>query len=180
MKQVDIKFCTKCGYPLKSTIVQNRQRKYCQNCDTIYYDNPIPTVATVARNELNQIVLVKRKVEPKKGYWALPGGFIDDGESAIQAALRELQQETGLEGIVKRFIKIFNHKSELYGYIIIITYEVSIIGGKLQAGDDAESVNFFDIKEIPSLAFPFQQEAIELVLGYSLREKISKGTMFSH
>ncbi len=174
MKQVDLKYCTKCGYLLKNTIIQNRPRKYCQHCDTIYYDNPIPTVAAVARNKLGQILLVKRKVEPKKGYWALPGGFIDDGESAIQATLRELQEETGLEGIVQRFIKIFNHESALYGYVIIITYEVSIIGGKLQAGDDAESVGFFDVEEMPPLAFPFQQEAVQLVLSYPLTEKVKR------
>ena len=174
MKQVDIKYCTKCGYQLKSAIIQGRQRMYCQNCDTIYYDNPIPSVAAVARNERGHILLVKRKEEPKKGFWALPGGFIDDGESAIQAALRELQEETGLKGIVKRFIKIFNLESNLYGHVIIITYEVSITGGNLQAGDDAESVNFFDMEEMPPLAFSFQQEAVELVLGYSLTKKGKK------
>jgi len=165
MKQVDLKYCTKCGAPLTEIIVEGKPLKYCENCQTTYYDNPLPSVAVVASNGKGQIVLVKRKAEPGKGCWALPGGFIDDGESAIQASLRELEEETGLKGIVNNFIKIFNHESELYGHVIIITYEVGVIGGELKAGDDAECAKFFNVEEIPTLAFPFQQEAVEQVFG---------------
>ncbi|HNR64947.1 MAG TPA: NUDIX hydrolase [Atribacterota bacterium] len=170
MKQDDLKYCTKCGHLLKSLIIQGKKRIYCHNCDTIYYDNPIPSVAVVTCNEKGQLLLVKRKEEPGKGFWSLPGGFMDDGESAIQAALRELQEETGLQGIVKRFIKIFNQNSDTYGHVIIITYEVGIIGGQLKAGDDAENACFFDIEDLPLLAFSFQKQAIEQVIGCSLPE----------
>jgi len=84
MKRVDLKYCTKCGYQLQSKIIDGKEQRYCQNCDTIYYENPIPSVAVIARNEKGQLLLVKRKEEPKRGFWALPGGFIDNGESAIQ------------------------------------------------------------------------------------------------
>lgn len=168
MKKVDLKFCTKCGHQLEERLIEKNKRMYCHYCGTIYYDNPIPSVAVVARNENGQLLLVKRKAEPKKGFWALPGGFMDDGESAIQAALREMKEETGLNGIIKRFIKIYNHESKIYGYVIIITYEVRITGGQLKAGDDAEDANFFDIEELPSLAFHFQEKAIEQVIGSSI------------
>jgi ADP-ribose pyrophosphatase YjhB (NUDIX family) len=168
MKQVDLKYCNKCGCLLERRKVEGKEQIYCYNCDTIYYDNPIPSVAVVTCNEKGQLLLVKRKEEPRKGFWSLPGGFMDDGESAIQAALRELQEETGLKGIVKRFIKIFNQETDLYGHVIIITYEVGITGGRLQAGDDAECADFFDIEDLPPLAFSFQEEAIEQVIGCSL------------
>ncbi len=168
MKRIDLKYCTKCGYQLEKKIIQENERLYCLHCDTTYYDNPTPSVAVVARNKNGQLLLVKRKVEPKKGFWALPGGFMDDGESAIQAALREMEEETGLEGIIKSFIKIYNHNSKMYGHVIIITYEVNITGGELKAGDDAECVDFFDIEELPPLAFHFQEEAVEQVIGCSL------------
>lgn len=170
MKQDDLKYCTKCGKELEIRLIQGKKRRYCKNCDTVYYDNPIPSVAVVTRNEKGQLLLVKRGKEPRKGYWALPGGFMDDGESAIQAALRELEEETGLKGIVKRFVKIFNLESSMYGHVIIITYEVAIIGGQLQAGDDAESAQFFNIEKIPTLAFSFQEEAIKQVIGRPLPE----------
>ena len=168
MKQNVLKYCTKCGSQLESKVEKGKKLICCRNCDTIYYDNPIPGVAVVTRNEKGQLLLVKRKEDPKKGYWALPGGLMDDGESAIQAALRELHEDTGLKGIIKRFIKIFNHESDLYGNVIIITYEVGITGGQLKAGNGAESVNFFDIKDLPPLAFSFQEKAVEQVIGCSL------------
>ena len=165
MKHDDLKYCSKCGCPLERRVVEGKKQVYCHHCDTIYYDNPIPSVAVVICNDRGQLLLVKRREEPRKGFWSLPGGFMDDGESAIQAALRELYEETGLRGIVKRFIKIFNQNSNHYGHVIIITYEVGITGGQLQAGDDAECADFFDIDDLPPLAFSFQEKAIEQVIG---------------
>ncbi|MDD4363132.1 MAG: NUDIX hydrolase [Atribacterota bacterium] len=167
MKVTDLKYCTKCGHALEKKLVKENERLCCTFCDTIYYDNPISSVAVVVRNEHGQLLLVKRKNEPKKGFWALPGGFIDNGESAIEAALREMKEETGLDGIIKRFVKIYNHESKKYGHVIIITYEVDIIGGELKAGDDAECAEFFDIEELPVLAFHYQEDILQKTIGCS-------------
>ena len=164
MRKNDLKYCSKCGNQLEKIMIQGKERIYCQHCETIYYDNPIPTVAVVARNEKGQLLLVKRKVEPKKGFWSLPGGFMDAGESATQATLREMKEETGLRGVVKNFIGIYNHESRMYGYVIIIIYEVNLTGGVLKAGDDAECAEFYDIEKLPPLAFYFQEKAVEKVL----------------
>ncbi len=166
-----MKYCPKCGKLLEKKVIRNKKRIYCSSCDIVYYNNPIPSVAVVARDEKGNLLLVLRGVEPKKGYWALPGGFIDEGESATDAALREMKEETGLNGAIKNFIKIYNHKSKIYGYVIIIIYEVDIVGGKLKAGDDAELTEFFKINEIPELAFSFQEDAVEKVVGNTLLKK---------
>ena len=168
MKQNLPRHCTKCGSQLESKIENGKKRICCHNCDTVYYDNPIPGVAVVTRNEKGQLPLIKKRREAKRGCWTLPGGLLDDGESAIQAALRKLFEDTGLKGIVKRFVKIFNHESEAYGEVKVITYEVGITGGQLKAGENTESVNFFDLEELPPLAFSFQTEAVEQVFGCSL------------
>ena len=164
MRKNDMKYCPKCGNQLAKRMIQEKERIYCQQCNSVYYDNPIPTVAVIARNEKGQLLLVKRKVEPKKGFWSLPGGFMDAGESAIQATLREMEEETGLRGVVKNFIGIYNHKSRMYGYVIIIIYEVNLTGGVLKAGDDAECAEFYDIEKLPPLAFSFQEKAVEKAL----------------
>lgn len=172
MKKMDLKYCTKCGHQLENKMIQANERMVCSYCGTIYYDNPIPSVAVVVRKEKGKLLLVKRKAEPKKGFWALPGGFIDGGESAIQAALREMKEETGLEGIIKRLVQIYHHESKMYGHVMIIVYEVNITGGQLQAGDDAECADFFDIEELPPLAFHFQEEAVKEVTGCTLSKNI--------
>lgn len=168
MKKNNMRYCPKCGKQLEKRIIQNKERIYCSHCDTIFYDNPLPTVAVIARNDKGDLLLVKRGVEPKKGFWALPGGFIDGGESPTQALLREMQEETGLKGVVKHFIGIYNHESRMYGYVIIIIYEVKLTGGVLRAGDDAQAAQFFEVKKLPSLAFSFQERAVEKAVGYSL------------
>jgi ADP-ribose pyrophosphatase YjhB (NUDIX family) len=168
MKKDDMKYCPKCGQQLERKMIQEQERIYCCHCGTIYYDNPIPSVAVVARNEQGDLLLVKRGTDPKKGFWALPGGFIDGGESATQAVLREMDEETGLKGIVKKCIGIYNHESRIYGHVIIIVYEVKLTGGILKAGDDAEAASFFDVKKLPSLAFSFQEKAVEKAFGCSL------------
>lgn len=168
MKKIEIKYCSKCGQALANKTIEGVMRKVCPDCGQVFYDNPVPSVAVVAQDEQGRLLLVKRKVEPQKGYWALPGGFMDDGESAIQAALRELEEETGLQGIVKRFVKIYNHESDMYGHVIIIVYEVKIEGGNLCAGDDAEQVAYFPLAELPELAFHFQNKAVEQVIGKPL------------
>lgn len=176
MKKTDFKYCTRCGHPLESRTIQAIRRKVCPYCDTVYYDNPIPSVAVIARNVQGQLLLVKRKAEPKKGFWALPGGFMDGGESVTQAALREMKEETGLEGKIKRLIRIVNHESKMYGHVMIIIFEVEMTGGQLRAGDDAECTAFFSIEELPPLAFHFQEEAVAEVTGHILSKKINRRT----
>ncbi len=174
MKITDLKYCTRCGHPLERRTIQAIKRMVCPYCDTVYYDNPIPSVAVVVRNEQGQLLLVKRKAEPKKGFWSLPGGFMDGGESVTQAALREMKEETGLEGEIKRLIRIVNHESEMYGHVMIIILEVEITGGRLRAGDDAECTDFFPIEELPPLAFHFQEETVKEVTGYTLSKNINR------
>ncbi|MFA5563002.1 MAG: NUDIX hydrolase, partial [Candidatus Caldatribacteriota bacterium] len=74
----------------------------------------------------------------------------------------------GLKGKIERFIKVYNHNSKMYGEVIIITYKVKIIGGNLRAGDDAEQAKFFDVNQLPALAFSFQEDAVEQVTGILL------------
>ena len=75
------------------------------------------------------------------------------------SGIRELSEET-VEGIVNNFIKIFNHESDLYGHVIIITYEAGIIGGELRAVMTQKGLNIL-ILQICLPGLPFQQEAVE-------------------
>ena len=161
---LSIKFCPYCGYKLARKMLEGKKRLHCSRCEKIYYENPTPVVAVIARDGEGKILLIKRKIEPCKGEWALPSGFMEIEESPIEAALRELAEETGLKGKSKKLIGVYPNNSEIHGYLVTIIYEVEILGGKLCAGDDAEEADFFAVNQIPPLAFQSHQEALGEVL----------------
>jgi len=70
-------YCVYCANPLTEKNIEGRQRLYCQKCLNIIYENPIPSTASVIINVENEVLLVKRAIEPKSGKWCLPGGFIE-------------------------------------------------------------------------------------------------------
>lgn len=155
------KFCPYCGKKVIERIFEGMMRCYCEECDRIHYENPVPAVAALVINQDNQLLLVKRSVEPAKGKWCLPGGFIEIDESIEEAALRELEEETGLKGKIEGLIDFFSQRSQHYGAILLFGYRVIILGGELHAGDDAEEAVFFDREILPPLAFPSHQRLIE-------------------
>jgi len=161
---LSIKFCPYCGYKLVRKMLEGRERLYCSRCEKIYYENPTPVVAVIARDDEGKILLIKRKIGPRKGEWALPSGFMEIEETPTQAALRELAEETGLKGKYKKLIGVYSNTSEIHGYLVTIIYEVEIVGGKLCAGDDAEEAEFFVVNQLPPLAFQSHREALEAAL----------------
>jgi len=162
------RFCSYCGQRLIEKSFGERIHGYCQKCNRINYENPLPAVAALVLNQKNQLLLVKRSVEPAKGGWCLPGGFIEIGESIEEAVLRELEEETGLKGEIGGLVDFFSQKSQYYGALIIFGYRAKILGGELNAGDDAQEVGFFDLDALPPLAFPSHQRLIEKVIPQNL------------
>jgi len=104
--------------------------------------------------ENGKILLVVRKKEPFKGFYALPGGFVEYGEKTEDAIIREMREETGLEVKVKRLIGVYSDPNrDPRGHTITVVYELEKIGGELIGGDDAESVAMIPLSELPLLAF---------------------------
>jgi len=153
------KYCPHCGRPVSRKMEGEIERDYCNGCDVFFYDNPLPvTSVIVVRNR--EVLLVKRKFEPYKGMWCLPSGFAETGESIEGAALRELEEETGIQGKIIDFVCADSIYNKVYGDLIFITYEVEWISNDLKAGDDAEEVRFFPLGEIPPLAFGSNMKAV--------------------
>jgi len=101
--------------------------------------------------EEGKILLVKRGREPFKGQWALPGGRIDEGETAEDCLRREMKEETGLEVDPVRLVGIYSDPKRDPRGVIAAAYLVRRVGGELKAGDDAEEAKWFDITSLPSL-----------------------------
>lgn len=99
------------------------------------------------------ILLIKRKNQPFKGMWALPGGFVEYGETVEEAILREVKEETGMDAKIKRLLGVYSRPDrDPRGHVISIVFLLDA-EGKLIAGDDAGDARFFRIDNLPPLAF---------------------------
>ncbi len=101
-----------------------------------------------------KILLIKRKNEPFKGKWALPGGYVEYGEKVEDTIIREIYEETGLKTKIRDLIGIYSDpKRDPRGHTITVAYLLDIKSGELKSGDDASDAKFFDLKDLPKLSF---------------------------
>ncbi|MGC8688841.1 MAG: NUDIX domain-containing protein [Thermoplasmata archaeon] len=105
-------------------------------------------------NEGKSILLIKRGRDPFRGLYALPGGFVEYGETVESAIEREILEETGLSVKIRRILGIYSSPDrDPRGHTISIVYILERTGGTPKAGDDAEELKFFDLDNLPELAF---------------------------
>lgn len=157
-------YCPYCSQKLQTRPEHDVLRDYCEQCEKFFYDNPLPVVSSIVVND-RKVLLIKRKIEPNKGEWCLPMGFAETGESIEAAALRELQEETGIFGKITDLVDVVSGYSKMYGDLIFITFEVERIGGKIAPGDDAEEAGYFDFNDMPKLPFASNTRAISAYLN---------------
>ena len=158
-----IKYCHHCSNELVQKYCEGRTRLYCERCRQPIYENPTPATCLVVVNNQQQILLVKRSVDPKIGFWCLPGGYIELGETPEQAALRELKEETGINGQIQRLLGATTNPHDKYDKILMLGYQVSSYNGNLKAGDDASDVDWFSANHLPEIAFESHINFIKMV-----------------
>ena len=101
-----------------------------------------------------RVLLVKRGNEPFKGTYALPGGFIEYGETLEKCVKREVREETGIRTEIIRLLGVYSAPDrDPRGHFVTAVYEMKSIGGKLRPGDDAAEAEWFDLDDLPELAF---------------------------
>ena len=155
-------YCSQCGGPVEERVIGDRAREVCAVCETVFYQNPLPAAASLVLDEERRVLLVKRKCPPSEGMWCLPIGFAELGETIAEAALRELSEETGVDGRILRLIDADSWFGKYYGDLLVVTFEVEKAGGVETPGDDASEVEYFPIDRLPVLAFPSNEKAIRL------------------
>lgn len=104
----------------------------------------------------DRILMVERGGEPLKGWWSIPGGLVETGESIDQAVRREVREETGLDvrpqGVLKIFERIMRDAEGRAEYhYVLIDYVCSVAGGDLQAGDDVSRAEWVPRRDLPQL-----------------------------
>jgi ADP-ribose pyrophosphatase YjhB (NUDIX family) len=160
MKKRKRRYCHFCGGAISLGTEDGCTRDFCSGCNLFFYENPLPVVSTIVDVD-RRILFVKRGKKPYKGAWCLPTGFAEVGESIEEAALRELTEETGVEGRILSLADVQSYKSRFYGDLIFITFEVEQTGGDLHPGSDTVSAQYFPLDKIPRLAFPANRGAMQ-------------------
>jgi ADP-ribose pyrophosphatase YjhB (NUDIX family) len=143
-----LNFCTRCGGALRLGSVpgEERQRLVCALCGNIAYVNPRLVVTTLPITDAGEIVLIRRGIEPGRGSWAQPGGFLEVDETVNQAAIRETWEETGLLVEPGEIVGLY---TRLEATVVTIVFEARITGGTARPTPEATEVVAFAPGAIP-------------------------------
>lgn len=147
-------YCPLCGTKLEQRQHSGGLRPVCPSCDhTVYFDPKVAVVVFTLWED--HVLLVKRAIDPKKGFWALPAGFVDADEDPQQAALREVREETGLEAQIDRLVDVYHTPDDGGLASIVIAYAATVTGGTLHPDDDAEEAVWFNKTDAAALPLAF-------------------------
>lgn len=159
--------CPKCGGKLEYRQVAEQQRLVCSNCSYIFYENPIVGVAAIVMNN-GKILLGKRSsATAYPGLWCIPCGYVEYEEDVYDAVRREFKEETGLTIEVKKVFTALSNFHNPNVHTVGIWFIAHVTGGTLQAGDDISEVGYFELNQLPPLAFPTDRQVIELLKNES-------------
>lgn len=157
-----MKFCSDCGEQVTQKIPQgdNRPRYVCNACETIHYQNPRIIAGCIAEHD-NKVLLCKRAIEPRLGLWTLPGGFMENNETTLQAAARESFEEANAKMTDLSLYCTYSipHISQVY-----IMYRGILVDGYAAPGEESLETELYSQADIPwdQLAFPVMRESLKL------------------
>ena len=160
-------FCPECGTAMAVAPEHGVMRPTCPKCGYIWYRNPVPAAGVLLVRD-GGVLLVKRKFEPRAGYWCLPAGFMEAGETPEQSATRELLEETGVIAQLSGLFGVYAGFDDPRVRAVLILYTGVATGGEERAGDDAIELAWFPLAELPdNIAFASHRQALA-----ELRERL--------
>lgn len=156
-------FCSNCGAALGMPVVIHGEQAWeCQTCHHRHYRRPTVGVAVVVI-EGGQVLLVQRRFGGRAGKWCIPCGHVGWGEEVRQAGERELLEETGLVVEIDEIVDACTNFWRPERLTVGVWFAGHRVAGELQAGDDAAAVGFFDLNDLPDLAFPTDRVVLESI-----------------
>jgi 8-oxo-dGTP diphosphatase len=162
------RFCPKCGGDLAARLLEGRERLVCESCHFVFYLNPRPTACAVVVDG-DALMLVRRAVEPRLGFWDLTGGFLEQGEHPADGLRREVREETGLEIEIVEPLGFFLDRYPEAGETTLNLYYVArVTAGHPTPGSDVAEIHWFHRGELPQweeIAFPNNRAALAAWLG---------------
>lgn len=149
-----MRFCSDCGAPveLRYPPDDNRQRHVCTICATVHYQNPKLVVGAIPEWPDGRILLCRRAIEPRHGLWTLPAGFMENGETTPEAAVRETLEEANARIAIVDLYSMYNlpYISQVY-----LLFRAQLLDLDFSPGAESLEVELFEEKDIPwdELAF---------------------------
>lgn len=159
-----MKYCSECGKPVVSRVPEGDSlpRFVCDHCGIIHYRNPLMVVGCVPEF-MGKILLCRRSIEPRKGFWTLPAGFMELGETLPEAAMRETWEEARAKVTLGALFALVDvvHAGQVHAF-----FAAQLPVPEFAAGDETLETRLFDAQEIPweQLAFPSVRLALERYL----------------
>jgi ADP-ribose pyrophosphatase YjhB (NUDIX family) len=156
-----IRFCPACGAPAEYRVPadDNRERAVCTGCGVIHYENPLNVVGTVPVWG-DQVLLCLRNIEPRRGLWTLPAGFLELGESTTAGALRETEEEAGAHVELQELFTVLNVVR--VGQVHLF-YRARMLDTHLDPGPETIEARLFREHEVPwdQIAFRTVRQTLE-------------------
>jgi ADP-ribose pyrophosphatase YjhB (NUDIX family) len=172
-----IQHCRACGTAVVHRVPDDgdtRTRAVCPTCHTIHYENPLNVVGTVPfwgeRGE--KVLLCKRNIEPRKGFWTLPAGFMELGESTAEGAARETDEEAGADIQLLGLFTVMNvsRVSQVHFY-----YRAQLLSDRFLPGHETMEARLFEEHDIPWDALAFRTVRATLEAYFADRRQGSFG-----
>lgn len=157
-----INYCPQCSEPVRRGIPEgdDRLRHICDGCGNIHYQNP-KMIAGCIPVYGERVLLCKRAIEPRLGYWTLPAGFMELGETLAEAACREAREEANVEVELDSLYTLISlpHISQVYAF-----FRGRMPEEKFSAGEESLEVRLFHEQDIPwdNLAFETVRRSLKL------------------
>ena len=179
-----MKFCSECAHPVTVAIPEgdNRPRFVCTHCGTIHYQNPKMVIGSIPVWEQDgelKVLLCKRAIEPRYGYWTLPAGFMENGETTSAAAARETEEEAGANIELGNLFTLLN---VVHVHQVHMFYLARLVDLDFAPGIESLDVQLFGEAEIPwaDLAFPTIRTTLELFFADRAQMREAGGTYGFH
>lgn len=156
-----MKFCPECGATVTLRIPEgdDRERHVCDACDRIHYRNPRIVTGCLVTAGDDRVLLCRRAIEPRRGHWTLPAGYMENGETSADGAVRETWEEARANVELEGLYTVFNlpHINQVY-----LFYRARLIGGAFDCGPESLAVELFHADALPwdDLSFPVVRDTL--------------------
>ncbi|MBI1890056.1 MAG: NUDIX hydrolase [Burkholderiales bacterium] len=170
-----MKFCSECAHPVALLVPpdDNRFRYVCRQCGAIHYQNPKMVIGSIPvwqEEDRIKVLLCKRAIEPRYGYWTLPAGFMENDETTAEAAIRETEEEAGARITLLPLFSLLNvpHVQQVH-----LFYRATLLDLNYAAGVESLEVKLFSEAEIPwdDIAFPTVAHTLRFLFADQARLK---------